>query len=259
MFPCCKQAPHQKPKDFLAPWLRRRSYPCFEQGLTEWCTNDGVFQEMHQKCVICEAWNQSKYLIWATFVKQLSSFRGLSRLLRTLVCKNCSNEPRLTQYFYPLGNFGASPPLLPTPHFTFRITRPNHTFACSSIREESRIAFCQTWTSSLFAISASFWLSKLDHKQHFWARLVSQKFSNHILQPNCRGRTTKCVGGWGGRFFSLGIVWNILVGYPPILLMHCWKYCNVSRMLKTYWNVQVVVEQPHKTQLQLAVPPSNVN
>ena len=106
-------SPHQKPKDFLAPRLRRRSYPCFEQGLTEWCTNDGVFQEMHQKCVICEAWNQSKYLIWATFVKQLSSFRGLSRLLRTLVCKNCSNEPRLTQYFYPLGNFGASPPSQP--------------------------------------------------------------------------------------------------------------------------------------------------
>ena len=63
---------------------------------------------MHQKCVICEAWNQSKYLIWATFVKQLSSSCGLSRLFRTLVCKNCSNEPRLTQYFYPLGNFGAS-------------------------------------------------------------------------------------------------------------------------------------------------------
>ena len=160
--------------------------------------------------------------------------------------------------FLPSRQFWCLPPL-PTPHFTFRITRPNHTFACSSIREESRIAFCQTWTSSLFAISASFWLSKLDHKQHFWARLVSQNFSNHILQPNCRGRTTKCVGGWGGRFFSLGIVWNILVGYPPILLMHCWKYCNVSRMLKTYWNVQVVVEQPHKTQLQLAVPPSNVN
>ena len=47
-------------------------------------------------------------MIWATFVKQLSSSCGLSRLFRTLVCKNCSNEPRLTQYFYPLGNFGAS-------------------------------------------------------------------------------------------------------------------------------------------------------
>ena len=130
---------------------------------------------MHQNCVICEAWNQSKYLIWATFVKQLSSSRGLSRLLRTLVCKNCSNEPRLTQYFYPLGNFGAS-----SPHFTFRITRPNPAFACSSIREESGIAFwwrfCQTWTSLLFAISGSFWLSKLDHKQHFWAGLSGEIF-----------------------------------------------------------------------------------
>ena len=54
--------------------------------------------------------------------------------------------------------------------------------------------FCQTWTSSLFAISApcSFWLSQLDHQQHFW-RLVIADFSNrHILRRNCGGRIHKC-------------------------------------------------------------------
>lgn len=166
--------------------------PSFELALTGSCLT-GNAPEM------CHLWSMKPKQIFdmGHFRETTQQFLRFKSSPLDVGVQKLQQWARLTQYFYPLGNFGASS--LPARHFTFRITRPNPTFACSSIREESGIAFrprfCQTWTSSLFAISDSFWLSKLDHKQHFWAAACQEAdFSNHILQPNCRGRTTKCVG-----------------------------------------------------------------